>query len=94
MHLWNSLQNFEIFYSCIAVEPDFVSIIVQAAAVLHNFIRRRDGFAFEDSLSYDMLSIESRGAASRSLEGKQVRDQFANYFVSEAGGVPWQNDRI
>jgi len=88
-------RKFEIFYGCIAVDPDFVSIIVQAATVLHNYIRRRDGFEFEDTLNADnMLPIEPRGTASRSLVGQQVRDQFAQYFLSDAGSVPWQNNRI
>ncbi|XP_025410033.1 uncharacterized protein LOC112683295 isoform X1 [Sipha flava] len=51
--------KFEIFYECIAVEPNFVITIVQAAVVLHNYIRRRDGFEFEDTLNDDnMLAIE------------------------------------
>ncbi|CAI6356316.1 unnamed protein product [Macrosiphum euphorbiae] len=83
-------RKFEIFYGFIAVGPDFVNTIVQAATVLHNYIRRRDGFAFEDTLNCDnMLAIESR-----SLVGQQVRDQFAQYFLSEVGSVPWQNNRI
>lgn len=31
-------KKFEIFYGCIAVEPNYVTTIVQATTVLHNFI--------------------------------------------------------
>jgi len=78
--LESCVENLKLF-GCIAVGPDFVNIIVQAATVLQNYIRRRDGFAFEDTLNCDnMLAIEPRGTVSRSLVGQQVRYQFAQYF--------------
>jgi len=33
------------------VSPDFAVVIVNACVVLHNFVRERDGYKFEDALT-------------------------------------------
>jgi len=39
------------------VEPNFAGKITKACCVLHNFIRRRDGFNFENTLNCGMDRI-------------------------------------
>ncbi|XP_016662197.1 uncharacterized protein LOC107884489 [Acyrthosiphon pisum] len=74
----------------INVEPDFADIIVKACCLLRNFVRRRDGVNFEDTLSnsLDDLDVHQNDSGGRS-QGRDVRDYFANYFL-EAGSVPFQ----
>uniref|UniRef100_A0A8C5N0E5 DDE Tnp4 domain-containing protein n=1 Tax=Leptobrachium leishanense TaxID=445787 RepID=A0A8C5N0E5_9ANUR len=62
--------------------------VVKAVCVLHNFVRCRDGFSFEDSLAHCMESTDllaSRG----SRHGGSVRDNFAAYFLSPEGELSW-----
>lgn len=72
--------------------------IIKACVILHNFVRRRDGFSHEDSLSYEgllendeteiMTSVRSPGRGPIA-----VRDYFTNYFVSDAK-LSWQLSKI
>ena len=40
-----------------------------------------------------LRDIGKMGSNMYSNTAKQMRDNLANYFVSEAGRVPWQNER-
>jgi len=56
------------------VDPNFAVKITKACCVLHNFVRRRDGFNFEDSLNCGMDSItERRGVGNSQSNAKDVR---------------------
>lgn len=64
------------------VEPDFADIIVKACCVLHNFVRRRDGFNFEDTLSNNLDDLENNNNKNGSQsQGKDIRNNSANYFM-------------
>jgi hypothetical protein len=43
-------NKWRIFHSTIDVYPDFCDVIVKTCCILHNFIRQRDGFQFQDTL--------------------------------------------
>jgi len=75
-----------IFHRPLDVTPQFY--------VLHNFVRRNDGFQLEDNL-YDsnFESIQATGTRGN-IEGKHVRDYTAKHFTSPHGAVPWQNDEV
>lgn len=69
--------------------------IVKACCVLHNFIRERDGYRVEDTLTvegFQDLNLNVNGNTTRS--GDMIRDKFANYFVSPTGSVLWQDASI
>ena len=74
--------------------PHFVKEIVLATCVLHNFVRVRDGFRFDDTLTCPMGNIPVVGTGESSLSSKRNRDIFADYFTAPAGSVPWQYDMI
>uniref|UniRef100_A0A8C5PDD9 DDE Tnp4 domain-containing protein n=1 Tax=Leptobrachium leishanense TaxID=445787 RepID=A0A8C5PDD9_9ANUR len=67
--------------------------VVKAVCVLHNFVRCRDGFSFEDSLAHCMESTDLL-ATRGSRHGGSVRDNFAAYFMSPEGELSWQLQAI
>ncbi|KAF0717649.1 protein ALP1-like [Aphis craccivora] len=67
--------------------------IVKACCILHNYIRKRDGYRVEDTLTVvGFQELNMNGNITRS--GDMIRDKFANYFVSPSGSVPWQDTLI
>lgn len=83
-------NKWRVLHTPIQVGPDFTDKIVKACCVLHNYVRSRDGFNFEHTLSNTLEEIEfnRRGTGART-QGIDVRDDFADYFM-EAGSVPFQ----
>jgi hypothetical protein len=62
----------------------------KTACTLHNFVRRRDGYNFEDTLSCEMEGVRVCSSTGSSLQTRDIRDRFANYFVSPQGELEWQ----
>lgn len=87
-------NKWRVFHSAICLDPDFVQLIVLAACVLHNFVRVRDGYTFEDTLSNPFQDIEVIGTGGTPSNAKSVREKFADYFTSPTGSVPWQFSMI
>lgn len=87
-------NKWRIFHRAIDVHLHFCEIIVKTCCVLHNFIRKRDGIRFEDTLHECPLdNIEAIGTRS-SMQGTTVRDYFKDYFISPQGSLSWQYDKI
>lgn len=82
-------NKWRIFHRPLDVSVDFADIVVKACCILHNFVRRRDGYNFEDTLSCPLECVSAQGTRGN-RGGKQIRDHFANYFCSTHGSVPWQ----
>nr|CAH7733262.1 unnamed protein product [Callosobruchus chinensis] len=70
--------------------------IFHTTCVLHNFVRRRDGYRFEDTLTHYFEDIPFRSPQHRSTNrGRNIRDNFAGYFMTPAGEISYQyNERI
>lgn len=83
-------NKWRILHRALDVDIEFADCIVKACCILHNFVRRRDGYNFEESLTCDMESIPAQGLRA-TTHGVKVRDTFMNYFCSDEGSVPWQN---
>jgi len=81
-------NKWRVLHTPIQVEPEFADKIIKACCILHNFVRRRDGFNFEDTDTNMLQDIKVRGTGARS-QGTEVRDYFANYFMGP-GSVPFQ----
>ncbi|XP_071995514.1 uncharacterized protein [Engystomops pustulosus] len=90
-------SKWRVLHSSIQMDPDNVKKVVQACVILHNFVRIHDGASDGDlegqhptaSIPLDNTLQGRPGAA-----GLFVREQFASYFVSSEGAVPWQMDAI
>lgn len=54
-------NKWRVFHTSINLNPDFVEEVVLAACVLHNFVRKRDGYQFEDTLTCPLSDIDVVG---------------------------------
>ncbi|XP_050357371.1 uncharacterized protein LOC126778069 [Nymphalis io] len=74
---------------------EFCKDVVKACCILHNFVRDRDGFTFEDTLTINGLeNIATIPNEGDSLSGPIIRENFSDYFSSSEGSVSWQLDCI
>lgn len=81
-------NKWKIFHTSILVEPDFGDILIKSCCVLHNFVRRRDGINFEDTIEHPFKGIRKSG---RNIlgDGKGIREIFADYFM-DVGAISFQ----
>ena len=87
-------SKWRIFYRSLDVNLKHSTEIIKAACILHNFVRKRDGVRFEDTLYTAPFENISQQGARGTNSGLQVRDYFANYFTSPQGSVHWQYDKV
>jgi hypothetical protein len=81
-------NKWRIFRRPLNVSIDLAQNIVKAYVILHNFVRKRDGFRFEDTFSYKGLQdIAQLEASSTGKTPLKIRDKFAEYLTG-AGQVP------
>lgn len=83
-------NKWRIFHTAMTIPPDFAVLVTKAACVLHNFVRRRDGYNFEDTLSHHLEELPFNTQPRSNNIGRDIRDNFAEYFVSPAGEVSFQ----
>lgn len=86
-------NKWRIFHRPLDVNPEFADSIIKSCCVLHNFVRKRDGYEYQDTLSCTLESVPSQGTKANQ-RGLQVRNTFTTYFCSSHGSVPWQNNCI
>ncbi|XP_022172139.1 protein ALP1-like [Myzus persicae] len=82
-------NKWRVLHTAILVQPEFTDDIIKACCILHNFVRRRDGYKFEDTLSNNLDEFQMNGTAGARQEGIIVREYFADYFVN-AGSIHFQ----
>jgi hypothetical protein len=58
-------NKWRIFQRLLNASPDFEVAIVKADVVLHNFVRARDGYKFEDALTVTGLEGVPDGQSVR-----------------------------
>jgi len=88
-------NKWRIFHTPILASPDFAVKITKATCVLHNFVRRRDGFSAEDTFNCKLEDYSTKkGAGNASSEAKEVREYFVNYINSPGNILSWQNKVI
>ncbi|XP_054260017.1 uncharacterized protein LOC128984701 [Macrosteles quadrilineatus] len=87
-------NKWRIFHHPMDVDISLCEDIVKVCCVLHNFIRDRDGCRVEDCLSIEGLYDIDLEHCEQPGKATELRDTFADYFVSKEGAVPWQLDRI
>jgi len=85
-------NKWRIFHTPILVEPEFTTLIVKTACVILNFVRRRDGVEYDDTLHcpFDSINSETNLTRGSTVSARDVRDYFATYFDSPKGKLDWQ----
>jgi len=62
---------------------------------LHNFVREKDDLKFEDAMTVTGLADVPDGqSVCVGLIANNVRYKAADYFLRDAGAVPWQMSKI
>lgn len=89
-----------IFHRALDVNINFAISIIKTCCLLYNFFRKRDGCKYVDTLSVVGLSEENDSERNTTEPSNSrphvtaIRNQFANYFLSDVGRVPWQDNYI
>lgn len=68
------------------VEPNFVDDVVKACCILHNYVRGRERYKFEDTLSNNLEDFQNRNLRARQ---QGIREYFSEYFMN-SGSVPFR----
>lgn len=90
-------KKWGVFQTSMLVEPSAAVTITKACYVLHNFVRRRDGYNFEDTLnlSFSMESVTERQRVGNiHSNAKDVRQYFVKYVNNPIHALRWQNKII
>ncbi|KAL4090147.1 hypothetical protein QTP88_025046 [Uroleucon formosanum] len=87
-------NKWRIFHRPLNVKLDLAQNIIKSCCILHNFVRARDGYRYDDTLTVQGLeNIENTNMTRGSQTAQTVRDKYANYFVTD-GEVEWQYSKI
>ncbi|CAF4811510.1 unnamed protein product [Pieris macdunnoughi] len=93
-------SKFRIYNRRIHALPKNFDNIILSTCILHNFIKKYDKetnlFAEVASTNETLAAYDDLPAVglNASREAFYVRDTFKSYFISPAGALPWQNNRI
>ncbi|XP_069605140.1 uncharacterized protein [Ranitomeya imitator] len=83
-----------VLLTAISLHIRTVDEVVKACVVLHNYVLSKEPVSVDDEdlettlWNYDSSSVRSAGSVTR------MRDNFAEYFVSPVGMVPWQDNIV
>ncbi len=84
-------NKWRVFHRPLNVSVELSMKIVQACCVLHNFVRERDGYNFEDTLTIEGFNAVPYMEGERgNKSGNDIRKAFAEYFMTQEGSVAWQ----
>lgn len=88
-------KKWRVLETSILVEPSFAVKIVKPCCLLHNYVRRRDGYNVEDTIGCHMQSISQKtGVGNSPSNAKTVREYFVQYFNNPNHALTWQNKVI
>jgi hypothetical protein len=63
--------------------------------MLHNFVRQKEGYKFEDTLEiHGFEDVQGGGEVRGGRSANDIRNMFEGYFMSDNEAVPWQLSRI
>ncbi|XP_066462392.1 uncharacterized protein [Eleutherodactylus coqui] len=89
------VAKWRVVQGTLQLDREKVPAIIQACVVLHNFSRLHDGPCDPvvdppPNMAFGSEDCPLLGRAPES--GLRIREQFADYFSSPVGSVPWQNE--
>ena len=88
-------NKWRILHTALNVSKEFSKDIVKACVLLHNLVQSKDGYRSEEMYMTQNWNSVNRAACSRTRRNaSDVRDRFADYFVSREGALPWQMNKF
>ncbi|CAH1995737.1 unnamed protein product [Acanthoscelides obtectus] len=88
-------NKWRILHRSLNVNTDFAVSIVKACVVLHNFVRERDGYNFEDTMTVvGMNDLPAQANMQGGRAANNIRNVLSDYFLTEVGKVSWQLSKI
>lgn len=90
-------NKWKLFHKPINANLDLAILLVKTCCSLHNFTRTRDGFNIQDAMSITGFIETEHDSSERTrapTQFVQTRNELADYFMSDIGSVPWQNNYI
>ncbi|KAM5138088.1 uncharacterized protein ACMZJ9_016663 isoform 2-T2 [Mantella aurantiaca] len=82
-------NKWRILHKTMQMTPENATNVIKATCVLHNYVCKREGYDFDDSLHHCFEQAQWSNARENT-SAITIRDDMANYFLSPAGGVAWQ----
>lgn len=82
-------NKWRIFHRPLNVKFEKAEMIIKACCTLHNFVRERDGVDFDNTL--EMIGLIIKTCERSAIK---IRDKLGEYFCSEAGSLPRQENVI
>lgn len=87
-------NKWRIFHRPLNVHTELAKSIVRTCCVLHNFVRSRDGYSYDHTLTITGFQTTTQQNFTRGgRAATTTRDHFTRYFVNE-NPLPWQNNYI
>ncbi|CAH2002712.1 unnamed protein product [Acanthoscelides obtectus] len=87
------VNKWRIFHKPLNVHIEFAENIIKACCVLHNYVRLRDGYRYEDTLFETALDGLCTTTIRPGVRSRNTRDICADNFMKE-GRLPWQEKMI
>lgn len=77
-------NKWRILHRPLNVHTELAKSIVRTCCVLHNFVRSRDGYSYDDTLTITGFQTTTQQNFSRGgRAATTTRDNFTHYFVNE-----------
>ncbi|XP_066460207.1 uncharacterized protein [Eleutherodactylus coqui] len=82
-------SKWSVFLRALQLDIDMVESITKACCILHNYLRVHETVDVEENMPA-MERVNEWFREMPDMSALQVRDSFADYFMSPEGSVPWQ----
>ncbi|XP_073527026.1 recQ-mediated genome instability protein 1 isoform X3 [Phyllobates terribilis] len=82
-------SKWRVFLRALQLDVDVVESIIKACCILHNYLRLHEAVDVKENMP-SMERVTERVNEMPDMSALQVRDIFADYFMSPEGAVPWQ----
>jgi hypothetical protein len=84
-------NTWRILHRPLNMSIDLCEDIVKSCCVLHNFVRQREDNYISPTTNDTQDTVGNPIPSTRNKTAHDIRDNFADYFVSDAGALPWQS---